>query len=270
MKFLMETSRELSFAELLRLNGGYGGGSGGSPGKSGSGSYGGSGSGGRYSKSGTRSKGAARKSSRAYSAPSGSLWYLNDERLTVVDGRAYSSLTGFISGGAGSSEADSKEPAKTPQQIADEARKAADKAQGAVDKMDPVSAKKHYIDMGFDSAMAAVLALDDRGELNSNFLRNDETYLVHQIVKKLNSDLKNGNIDYKVGEMQCDDYVQSVLGRPESIITSILRARRRRRRAPSISTIWTRMENMTPRLSRRALSMSALWAAARSPSTAPY
>ena len=212
MKFLMETSRELSFAELLRLNGGYGGGSGGSPGKSGSGSYGGSSSGGRYSKSGTRSKGAARKSSRAYSAPSGSLWYLNDERLTVVDGRAYSSLTGFISGGAGSSEADSKEPAKTPQQIADEARKAADKAQGAVDKMDPVSAKKHYIDMGFDSAMAAVLALDDRGELNSNFLRNDETYLVHQIVKKLNSDLKNGNIDYKVGEMQCDDYVQSVLG----------------------------------------------------------
>ncbi len=216
MKFLMETSRELSFAELLQLNGGYGGGSGGgggsgSPGKSGSGSYGGSSSGGRYSKSGTRSRKSATKSSSAYSSLSGSIGHLNDERLTVVNGRAYSSLTGFLSGGSDSSGTNSEEQTKTPQQIAEEAKKAADKAQGAIDKMDPDSAKKHYVDMGFDAPMAAVLALDDRGELNSNFLKNDENYLAHQIAKKINSDLKNGNIDYEVGKMQCDDYVQSVL-----------------------------------------------------------
>lgn len=224
MKFLMKTSRELSLTELLQLNGGYGGGSGGggsrgSSGKSGSGSYGGSSSGGKYSKPGSKTKGPAQKPSRAYSALSGSLGYLNQERVTVVNGRAYSSLTGFLSGGSDSSskaeetgqtgvsnESDAAEASKR-------AKEAADKAQGAIDKKDPYSSKKHYIDLGFDDTISALLALDDSGELNSNFLKNDETYLAHQIAKKINSDLKDGSIDYKIGEMQCDDYVQSVLSK---------------------------------------------------------
>lgn len=220
MKFLMKTSRELSFAELLQLNGGYGGGSGGggsrsSSGKSGSGSYGGSSSGGRYSKSGSRSKSAAQKPSRAYSALCGSLGYLNQERVTVIDGRAYSSLTGFISGGSdSSSKVNSDEQVGTSQEdSAEKARKAAEKARAAVEKMNPDSTKKHYIDLGFDDTTAALLALDDSGDLNSNFLKNDETYLSHQIAKKINSDLKDGSINYKIGEMQCDDYVQTVLSK---------------------------------------------------------
>ncbi len=222
MKFLMKTSRELSFAELLQLNGGYGGGSGGggsrsSPGKSGSGAYGGSSSGGKYSKPGSRPKSAAQKPSRAYSALSGSLGYLNQERVIVVDGRAYSSLTGFISGGSDSVSktdefgqtgisdgADAAEASKR-------AKEAADKAQGAIDKKDPYSSKKHFIDLGYDDTTDALYALADSGDLNSNFLRNDENYLAHQIARKINSDLKDGSIDYKIGEMQCDDYVQSVL-----------------------------------------------------------
>lgn len=208
MKFLMKTSRELSFAELLQLNGGYGGGSGGggsrSPsGKSSSGSYGGSSSGGKYSKGGTKTKNSATKTSKAYSALSGSLGYLNQERVTVINGKAYSSLTGFISGSSDSSGAQ----AKTPEEIA----AAAKKAQDAVEKMDPNSSKKNYIDMGYPAGMESVYALEDRGELNSNFLKNDENYMLHRIVSKINSDLKEGCINYEVGEMQCDDYVQSVL-----------------------------------------------------------
>ena len=96
MKFLLKTSRELSLAELLQLNGGYGGSSGGggsrSPsGRSGSSSYSGSSSGGKSSKYGAQAKRSAQNTSRAYSATSGSLGYLNKERITVVDGRAYSS-----------------------------------------------------------------------------------------------------------------------------------------------------------------------------------
>lgn len=218
MKFLMKTSRELSFAELLQLNGGYGGGSGGggsrgSSGKSGSGSYGGSSSGGKYSKLGSKSKPSAKKSSRAYSALSGSLGYLNQERISIIGGRAYSSLTGFISGGSdSSSKTNSDEQSKTSQENATEqARKAAEKAQAAIDKMNPDSDKKNYIDLGYDDTKNGLFALADSGDLNSNFLKNYENYLAHQIVSKINSDLKDGCVDYKVGEMQCDDYVQSIL-----------------------------------------------------------
>lgn len=215
MKFLMKTSRELSFAELLQLNGGYGGGSGGggsrsSPGKSGSGSYGGSSSGGKYSKPGLRAKTSAQKTSRAYSALSGSLGYLNQERVTVINGRAYSSLTGFISGGSDSSgQSESQETSAA--EAAKKAKEAADKAQGAIDKKDPYCSKKHYIDLGYDDTTDNLYALADSGDLNSNFLRNDENYLAHQIARIINSDLRDGSVEYKVGEMQCDDYVQRVL-----------------------------------------------------------
>lgn len=219
MKFLMETSRELDFAELLQLNGGYGGGSGGggsssTSGKSSSGSYGGSSSGGRYSKSGSRTKSSSKKTSSAYSSLSGSLGHLNRERLTVVDGKAYSSLTGFISSGSDSStKTNSDEQSNVSQgNAAEQARKAAEKARAAIDKMNPNSDKKIYIDMGYSEGMEKLYALADSGDLNSNFLNNDQDYMEHRIVAKINSDLKDGSINYEVGKMQCDNYVQSVLG----------------------------------------------------------
>ena len=214
MKFLLKTSRELSLAELLQLNGGYGGSSGGggsrSPsGRSGSSSYSGSSSGGKSSKYGAQAKRSAQNTSRAYSATSGSLGYLNKERITVVDGRAYSSLTGFLGGGSDVSK-QAENQSYDAAEAARKAEEAARKAQGAIDKKDPYCSKKNYIDLGYGDAVDNLHALADSGELNSNFLRNDDKYIAHQIVKKINSDLRDGNINYEKG-MMCDDYAQSVL-----------------------------------------------------------
>lgn len=214
MKFLLKTSRELSLAELLQLNGGYGGSSGGggsrSPsGRSGSSSYSGSSSGGKSSKYGAQAKRSAQNTSRAYSATSGSLGYLNKERITVVDGRAYSSLTGFLGGGSDVSK-QAENQGYDAAEAARKAQEAARKAQGAIDKKDPYCSKKNYIDLGYGDAVDNLHALADSGDLNSNFLRNDDKYIAHQIVKKINSDLRDGNINYEKG-MMCDDYAQSVL-----------------------------------------------------------
>lgn len=229
MKFLMNSSRELSFAELIQLNGGYGGGSGGggskSPsGKSGSGAYSGSSSGGKPSSKSKGSPGGSSKKSAAYSAASSGIYSYNRERISIIGGKAYSSLTGFISGGSDSfSAGNSEEEARAAQEAAaaaaaeaaetarKEAEKARKKAQGLIDKKDPNCKDKVYIDLGFDKVKKAGYDIADIGLL-SGFLKNDNDYLAYQVAKKINSDLKNGSIDYEIGGMQCDNYVQDVLG----------------------------------------------------------
>lgn len=229
MKFLMNSSRELSFAELIQLNGGYGGGSGGggskSPsGKSGSGGYSGSSSGGKPSSKSKGSPGGSSKKSAAYSAASGGIYSYNRERISIIGGKAYSSLTGFISGGSDSSAAgNSEEEARAAQEAAaaaaaeaaekarKDAEKARKKAQGLIDKKDPNCKDKVYIDLGFDVLKKTEYDIADIG-LFSGFLKNDNDYLAYQVAKKINSDLKNGSIDYEIGGTQCDNYVQDVLG----------------------------------------------------------
>ena len=229
MKFLMNSSRELSFAELIQLNGGYGGGSGGggsrnSSGKSGSGSYSGSSSGGKPSSKSKGSPGGSSKKSAAYSAASGGIYSYNRERISIIGGKAYSSLTGFISGGSDSfSAGNSEEEARAAQEAvaaaaaeaAEKARKDAEKArkkaQGLIDKKDPNCKDKVYIDLGFDALRKTEYDIADIG-LFSGFLKNDNDYLAYQVAKKINSDLKNGSIDYEIGGTQCDNYVQDVLG----------------------------------------------------------
>lgn len=229
MKFLMNSSRELSFAELIQLNGGYGGGSGGggsrnSSGKSGSGSYSGSSSGGKPSSKSKGSPGGASKKSAAYSAASGGIYSYNRERISIIGGKAYSSLTGFISGGSDSfSAGNSEEEARAAQEAAaaaaaeaaekarKDAEKARKKAQGLIDKKDPNCKDKVYIDLGFDALRKTEYDIADIG-LFSGFLKNDNDYLAYQVAKKINSDLKNGSIDYEIGGTQCDNYVQDVLG----------------------------------------------------------
>lgn len=230
MKFLMNSSRELSFAELIQLNGGYGGGSGGggsrnSSGKSGSSGYSGSSFGGKPSSKSKGSPGGSSKKSAAYSAASGGIYSYNRERISIIGGKAYSSLTGFISGGSDSSSAgNSAEEARAAQEAAvaaaaaevaetarKEAEKARKKAQGLIDKKDPDCKDKVYIDLGFDMVKKAGYDIADIG-LFSGILKNDNDYLAYQVVKKINSDLKNGSIDYKIGGTQCDNYVQDVLG----------------------------------------------------------
>lgn len=229
MKFLMNSSRELSFAELIQLNGGYGGGSGGggsrnSSGKSGSGSYSGSSSGGKPSSKSKGSPGGASKKSAAYSAASGGIYSYNRERISIIGGKAYSSLTGFISGGSDSfSAGNSEEEARAAQEAAaaaaaeaaekarKDAEKARKKAQGLIDKKDPNCKDKVYIDLGFDALRKTECDIADIG-LFSGFLKNDNDYLAYQVAKKINSDLKNGSIDYEIGGTQCDNYVQDVLG----------------------------------------------------------
>lgn len=229
MKFLMNSSRELSFAELIQLNGGYGGGSGGggsrnSSGKSGSGSYSGSSSGGKPSSKSKGSPGGSSKKSAAYSAASGGIYSYNRERISIIGGKAYSSLTGFISGGSDSfSAGNSEEEARAAQEAAaaaaaeaaekarKDAEKARKKAQGLIDKKDPNCKDKVYIDLGFDALRKTEYDIADIG-LFSGFLKNDNDYLAYQVAKKINSDLKNGSIDYEIGGTQCDNYVQDVLG----------------------------------------------------------
>lgn len=229
MKFLMNSSRELSFAELIQLDGGYGGGSGGggsrnSSGKSGSGSYSGSSSGGKPSSKSKGSPGGASKKSAAYSAASGGIYSYNRERISIIGGKAYSSLTGFISGGSDSfSAGNSEEEARAAQEAAaaaaaeaaekarKDAEKARKKAQGLIDKKDPNCKDKVYIDLGFDALRKTEYDIADIG-LFSGFLKNDNDYLAYQVAKKINSDLKNGSIDYEIGGTQCDNYVQDVLG----------------------------------------------------------
>lgn len=229
MKFLMNSSRELSFAELIQLNGGYGGGSGGggsrnSSGKSGSGSYSGSSSGGKPSSKSKGSPGGSSKKSAAYSAASGGIYSYNRERISIIGGKAYSSLTGFISGGSDSSSAgNSEEEARAAQEAAaaaaaeaaekarKDAEKARKKAQGLIDKKDPNCKDKVYIDLGFDALKKTEYDIAGIG-LFSGFLKNDNDYLAYQVAKKINSDLKNGSIDYEIGGTQCDNYVQDVLG----------------------------------------------------------
>lgn len=226
MKFLMNSSRELSFAELIQLNGGYGGSSGGggsrgSPGKSGSSSYSGSSSGGKSSSKNKGSAGSSGKKSAAYSAASGGIYSYNRERISIIGGKAYSSLTGFISGGSDSlSTGNSAEEARAAQEAAaaeaaekarKDAEKARKKAQGLIDKKDPDCKDKVYIDLGFDSLKKTGYDLAD-ASLFSVFLKNDNDYLAYQVAKKINSDLKNGSIDYEIGGTQCDNYVQDVLG----------------------------------------------------------
>lgn len=226
MKFLMNSSRELSFAELIQLNGGYGGSSGGggsrgSPGKSGSSSYSGSSSGGKSSSKNKGSAGSSGKKSAAYSAASGGIYSYNRERISIIGGKAYSSLTGFISGGSDSfSAGNSAEEARAAQEAAaaeaaekarKDAEKARRKAQGLIDKKDPDCKDKVYIDLGFDSLKKTGYDLAD-ASLFSVFLKNDNDYLAYQVAKKINSDLKNGSIDYEIGGTQCDNYVQDVLG----------------------------------------------------------
>lgn len=229
MKFLMNSSRELSFAELIQLNGGYGGGSGGggsrnSSGKSGSGSYSGSSSGGKPSSKSKGSPGGSSKKSAAYSAASGGIYSYNRERISIIGGKAYSSLTGFISGGTDSSSAgNSEEEVRAAQEAAaaaaaeaaekarKDAEKARKKAQGLIDKKDPNCKDKVYIDLGFDVLKKTEYDIADIG-LFSGFLKNDNDYLAYQVAKKINSDLKNGSIDYEIGGTQCDNYVQDVLG----------------------------------------------------------
>ena len=229
MKFLMNSSRELSFAELIQLNGGYGGSSGGggsrgSPGKSGSSSYSGSSSGGKSSSKNKGSAGSSGKKSAAYSAASGGIYSYNRERISIIGGKAYSSLTGFISGVSDSlSAGNSAEEARAAQEAAaaaaaeaaekarKDAEKARRKAQGLIDKKDPDFKDKVYIDLGFDSLKKTGYDLAD-ASLFSVFLKNDNDYLAYQVAKKINSDLKNGSIDYEIGGTQCDNYVQDVLG----------------------------------------------------------
>ncbi len=209
MKFLMNSSRELSFAELIQLNGGYSGSS----------------SGGKPASKSKGSPGGSSKKSAAYSAASGGIYSYNRERISIIGGKAYSSLTGFISGGSDSSSAgNSAEEARAAQEAAaaaaaaevaetarKEAEKARKKAQGLIDKKDPDCKDKVYIDLGFDMVKKTGYDIADIG-LFSGILKNDNDFLAYQVAKKINSDLKNGSIDYKIGGMQCDNYVQDVLG----------------------------------------------------------
>ena len=231
MKSLLIKTRELEYSELLLLNGGYSGGSGGGggskssgsgSGKSGGGSshssgngYGsGSGGGGR-SKSKGSSKSSSKSSKSGYGGLSGGLYHLNDERCYIIGSDVYSSTTGWHSGAAVNTGTDGQNGTDT--QNPDTQTPAGQQPAGGNNGPDakPETAEKNSYEV--DSIPEDTSKL---GNMLNSFLSGlgklghalmGDAGLRNSVINQINTDMKNGNIQYEKGGFMCDDYVQQVL-----------------------------------------------------------
>lgn len=189
MKRLLKSSRELNFVELLDINGGYSGSSGGNSGdgsKSGySYNYSTSNSSKTSSYSSSYSGSSSGSSSKSKKKSNDDLYRYNEERILIIDGRAYSSTSGFIPTPETETATVEKKPGDgivLPKGETDDL-----KLPNLTD--DPIQHNQHLKDILSDTALAIK---------------------IQNIIKE---DIKKNEIVYGKDGKMCDNYVQSLLAK---------------------------------------------------------
>lgn len=214
MKKLFKGSRELNFMELLDINGGYGSGSSGKPSGSGySGSSSGGGGGGKTSNK--KESTSQKKSSAAYSSTS-AVYHYNDPRFCFIDGKGYSSLTGFVTTDDASKDKtpgsetpvspiiSTTSPEKGTTSVpAIEEKKPGDGIVYPENSEDPDYELRDI----FDSYKDKINVSDKFPGLSA------DDVISTKIMQIISSDLKAGEVVYGKDGKMCDNYVQDVLTR---------------------------------------------------------